>query len=273
MAGRLLRRGPRRRHRVAAQRLEDRAGARIRPQRFRRARSPFVDRERLERIVRASAELPGAERVFVSRDAGRSRIPRSPSSRTSSATPRTGRGLPRPSRCRDVDLGPDDDATIFYTSGTTGKPKGALGTHRNFCTTLFCPALRHRAWPCFGAARPRPRPTRTRRRSSRAAVGAVFPRHRLPGDADPVLAAGMKIVTMRSWDRRARMRADRARAHQLRRRRADHRLAIDRASRFRQATTSPRWRAFAYGGAPAAAELVRRIKSALPNPRPAPAGA
>ncbi|MDB5420931.1 MAG: long-chain fatty acid--CoA ligase, partial [Brevundimonas sp.] len=33
-----------------------------------------------------------------------------------------------------VDLDPEDLATLFYTSGTTGNPKGAVGTHRNALT-------------------------------------------------------------------------------------------------------------------------------------------
>jgi long-chain acyl-CoA synthetase len=37
----------------------------------------------------------------------------------------------------EVALSPEDDATIFYTSGTTGAPKGALGTHRSLTTNIF----------------------------------------------------------------------------------------------------------------------------------------
>ena len=34
-------------------------------------------------------------------------------------------------------LVPDDDATILYTSGTTGFPKGAAGSHRNYITNVW----------------------------------------------------------------------------------------------------------------------------------------
>ena len=37
------------------------------------------------------------------------------------------------STIKEADLKPDDAAIMFYTSGTTGTPKGVILTHRNFC--------------------------------------------------------------------------------------------------------------------------------------------
>ena len=133
-------------------------------------RSLFLDRSGSERLTEHLHNCPILQRVFVCRAAEESRIRMSRSSKRSSA--RSTAGAPPDRSLPDVPLDPDDDATIFYTSGTTGKPKGAVGTHRNAC-------LGHRGTAVFaGADFPAPRRTGARARPQRPAKSPICCRSR-----------------------------------------------------------------------------------------------
>ena len=93
------------------------------------------DAERLERITPHIAGLPTLENILVSRSAAA--LPdRVVALEAILGTTKQYANLPQ-ADLPEVAIEPDDDATIFYTSGTTGNPKGALGTHRNLITNIF----------------------------------------------------------------------------------------------------------------------------------------
>jgi len=99
----------------------------------------FVDAERLERIAEHIVDCPDLKRVYVSRYPDE--LPNPIVQRLEDVTGNVNDWGKLPDApLPDVQLGPDDDATILYTSGTTGKPKGALGTHRNMLSNIMASA-------------------------------------------------------------------------------------------------------------------------------------
>src|SRR5213080_755096 len=103
------------------------------------AKIAFVDAERFERIAEHLPNCPELERAYVSRDEEEIAHPKV--TKLENVLGRTRDWETLPDRAvPEIPLDPDDDATIFYTSGTTGHPKGALGTHRNSTSAIIAGA-------------------------------------------------------------------------------------------------------------------------------------
>ena len=98
----------------------------------------------------------------------------------------------------DVALSPEDDATIFYTSGTTGAPKGALGTHRSLTTNIY-------AMPFSNARNALRRGEEPAAASAQRITLIAVPFFHVIGSLSillPNMAAGGKLVLMRKFDSR-----------------------------------------------------------------------
>jgi long-chain acyl-CoA synthetase len=164
-----------------------------------------------------------------------------------------------------VDIDPDDDATIFYTSGTTGRPKGAVGTHRNACTNLMnlffintCSQLRYGQ----GMAD-------TSGRTPNAYLLTVPLFHATGCHAVMVTntAAGGKLVLVHHFDpERALELIERERITTFGGVPTMVMQVLDSPDLARRDVSSVR--SVSYGGAPAPPELVRRIRRHFPIGQP-----
>ena len=229
------------------------------------AKVAIVDRERLERITEHLAACPDLKRVFVARMGEEIANPMLTKLETVIGGPNDWANLPDQA-LPEVDIQPDDDATIFYTSGTTGKPKGALGTQRNFTSNIFSSASTGaRSFLRRGEAPPEPDPTGPQR----ATLLSVPFFHATGSTAimNPSLFAGAKIVMMRKWDPiRAFEMIERERVTMVGGVPTIAWQLIEHPDRGKYDLSSIE--SVAYGGAPSAPDLVRQIVEIFPKSQP-----
>jgi acyl-CoA synthetase (AMP-forming)/AMP-acid ligase II len=220
----------------------------------------FVDDERYQRLVAHAPRLPALETMVVARASG---AVGNGARRLEDliGTPHDYARLPD-TALPPVDIATDDDATIFYTSGTTGNPKGALGTHRNLMTNILSSAFGGaRGFVRRGVAVPEPEP------KTYLTVIPMFHVTACSATMMGSIAAGNTLVFMRKWDP--------VRAMEIIQTEKVHATGgvptiawqiLEHPDRTKYDLSSLEM--IGYGGAPSAPELVRRIYTefgALPS--------
>ena len=228
----------------------------------------FVDEERLERLAKQFDHLPELKTIVVISD-----DPKRPAhiDKTHSRIQLIGfddfLGKADPAATPpDVTLEPDDDATMFYTSGTTGKPKGAVGSHRNALTNLMSLFfIGQRATLRFGTGN-----VDLEGKSIQNAGLLNVPLFHATGCLAVMVvntASGGKIVMMHHFDAGKALAL--IEAEQLTMIGGVPTIAMQILDHpdFKKFDTSS-VRAVTYGGAPAPPELVKRIQAAFPVGQP-----
>ena len=206
----------------------------------------IADAPRWERIVPFRDALPELRHVIVTRGDGPETLESIIGGANDWAT-LPERGLP------DAQIATDDAATIFYTSGTTGAPKGALGTHRNLVTNILSGGYNStRAFLRRGEAPPEPEP------KVFLTVIPLFHVTACSATLMGAMAAGHTLCFMRKWDAVEAMEI-------IQRERVNVTGGVPTiAWQLLEHPDRPSYdlsslESIAYGGAPSAPELVRRI--------------
>ena len=227
------------------------------------AKVAIVDPEKLERIRDHLPKLTQLKTVIVARGGDDEADPRIVSLEKLIGSARAWSSLPD-IEMPAVEVGPDDDATIMYTSGTTGKPKGALATHRGIISNVFNGmACQARHFVRQGQSPPVRDPLNDPPRIPLLAI-PFFHATGAFSNLVPVIMNADKIVTMYKWDPGEALEIiEREKITMIGGVPAIAWQVLEHPDRDKYDLSSIQF--VAYGGAPSAPELVATIKRRFPN--------